>query len=145
MEITWTSKMSVYNKTIDNQHKKLFKQLNSLKKELSSFGGVNMGPLRQTISFFDKYANEHLKYEESYMEKHQYPDLDKHKKIHDAFRKYFEYFKEKFHIEYSASSFSAKDIKKLVNEADKFLADWWVNHVLKEDHKYAEYIKSHSK
>ena len=143
MEIAWTQNMSVYDEKIDNQHKKLLNELNNLKKELSS--GVDMGPLMQIIDFFGKYAKEHLDYEEVYMKEHNFPGFEKHKKIHDSFRKYFEDFKEKFHTVYSSSSFSDKYIKVLLNEAEKFLEDWWINHILKEDHKYAVYIKAHSK
>jgi len=143
MEIVWTQEMSVYDEKIDNQHKRLLNQLNDLKKELSS--GVDIDPLRKIIDFFGKYAKEHLDYEEVYMKEHSFPGLEKHKKIHDSFRKYFEDFQKKFHAVYSSSSFSAKDIKVLLIEAEKFLADWWINHILKEDHKYAVYIKAHSK
>ena len=140
MEIAWTPKMSVYNETIDHQHEKLLCQIEDLRKELTN---IDIGPIRETIDFFDKYVKEHLNYEEEYMKKHNYPNFKKHKDIHDTFRKYFENFKQEFREAYSSKYFSAGDIKELLIEAERFLANWWINHILKKDHEYAEYIKSH--
>ncbi|HLC87014.1 MAG TPA: bacteriohemerythrin [Candidatus Nanoarchaeia archaeon] len=143
MKIEWAQEMSVGDETIDNQHKRLLSQLNEMKEELSSWGGVDVDPIRRTIDFFEKYAYEHLDYEEEYMKEHNYPGLDKHKKIHDSFRKYFEDFKQKFSTMYTSGSLFTGYIKALLTEAEEFLADWWINHILKEDHKYAVYIKTH--
>ena len=143
MEVAWTSDMSVNDEKIDSQHKKLLNELDNLRMELSS--GVDVRPLRRTMDFFDKYVHEHLVYEEIYMKEHNFPGFDEHKKIHDSYRKNFKNFKKKFHAAYSSSEFSSKDIKAMLTEAEVFLADWWTNHILKEDHKYAVYIKSHSK
>lgn len=140
MKIAWTKKMSVYDEKIDGQHKRLLETLEELREELSS--GVDMNTLRKTLDFLSKYITEHLDYEESYLIKHNYPDFDKHKAIHDKFRAYYKGFGDKFRKVYYAGNFSSKDIEVLVTDAENFLADWWLNHIQKDDHKYAVFIKS---
>jgi|TARA_Y100000310_G_C20250843_1_gene609001 hemerythrin len=143
MEIVWTSKISVYNKKIDNQHKKLLNTINNLRKEFSF--GVDIRPIRQIVDFLGKYASEHLDYEEGYMKEHNFPGLARHKEIHDKFRKYYKDFKQKLQVACSSPTISAKNMRIMLTEAEKFLVEWWTNHLLKEDQKYAVYIKSHSK
>ena len=132
--------MSVYYEKIDSQHKKLLDTLEELRKELSS--GVDMNTLRKTLDFLSKYITQHLDYEEAYLIEHKYPDFDKHKAIHDKFRAYYKDFGDRFRKVYSMNNFSSRDIEVLVTDAERFLADWWLGHIQKDDHKYAVFIKT---
>ena len=48
--------------------------------------GINSKEVADALSFFDQYINEHFSYEEDYMQRHSYADLDKHKIRHQDFR-----------------------------------------------------------
>ncbi len=141
MKVEWTPEMAVGDEVIDSQHKKLLHQLNELKEELAR--GVDMSPIRGTIDFFEKYVMEHLSYEENYMQKHKYPNLNEHKKLHKNFIDYFKKFKEEFDASYRSEEFSSRTIKDLLSKAEKFLEEWWVNHILTKDHQYATYVRIH--
>lgn len=140
MEIAWTLEMSVGEEKIDEQHKRLLSVLNELGEVLEA--PLDMAPLRKLIDFFGKYAKEHLAYEEEYMAKNNYPELDEHKKLHQEFTDYFGEFRKKFYDTYNSPGFSDRDIRNLLEEAHKFLSGWWVTHILEEDKKYAEYIET---
>ena len=105
--------------------------------------GCGMGIIRGTIDFFEKYVMEHLSYEEKYMQKHKYPNLNNHKKIHQNFIGYFKKFKGEFDVSYRSEEFSSRTVKDLLSKAEKFLEEWWVNHILTKDHQYATYIRAH--
>ena len=80
------------------------------------------------------------------MEKHNFPEIDTHKKLHQGFSIFFEGFKRKFYTLYSSpGKLTNQNIKELLKEAKDYLGLWWVNHILKIDHEYAEYIKTHEK
>jgi len=142
-KFVWTPKMSVYETKIDNQHKKLLDKFNELVKKISFGGNINI--IRGVIDFLEKYVKEHFSYEEKYMEKHKYPDLEKHKKIHIWFVEFLIKFKQEFESIYKSKTPSSGDIKKLSEKAKKFLGEWLVNHIMVEDHKYYEYIQEHEK
>lgn len=143
MEYKWDESLSVDEETIDNQHKRLIAQLDKLVKELSN--GVDMRPMRETLNFLIKYTKEHFNYEEEYMEKHNYPGLEDQKKFHAKFIQFYNNFNEKFETIYGSGNISSNKIQELLEEAKKFLADWYMNHIKVEDHKFAEYIKAHEK
>ncbi len=141
MEIKWDSSMSMGEKTIDEQHKKLLKQLNKLIKMLSS--GVDIGPMRETLGFLKKYSDEHFSYEEEYQARNNFPGLKEHKKMHAEFIEFYNKFKQDFETVYKTGKISSFQIETLLKEAKKFLAEWYLHHILVEDRKYATYITEH--
>lgn len=138
-EIKWTPSISVHEKTIDKQHQALFEQVNKLLKSLS--GGWEIKIIRETLDFFDKYWKEHLIYEEQYLAKIKYPYIKKHKQIHADFVNFYKKFKQGFEEENNTTKFPINSAKKYLEKARKFLGNWLVNHIGKEDHKYYEYVK----
>ncbi|MFC2143949.1 bacteriohemerythrin [Candidatus Aenigmatarchaeota archaeon] len=88
---------------------------------------------------------EHFSYEEEYMIKNNFPGLDKHKKIHEIFIQFYEDFQKKLKEKGTSSDFSSMDIKELLEEANKYLSDWLIDHIKGIDQEYAKYIISHSK
>jgi len=142
MEVEWDPSMSVGEDTIDRQHKKLLAQINKLVEILSSLD-INMGPLRETIHFLYTYIKEHFSYEEKYMEEHNYPGLENHKKKHQIFVQFYEDFQKELKVKMSSGDFSSIEIKDLLEKIKKYLLDWFIQHLKVEDQKYAKYIKSH--
>ena len=129
----WTPAISVGDAKIDGQHQKLLGQVNTLLSYIIS--EKNDAIITEAISFLDKYINDHLTYEEFYMEEHKYPGLEEHKKYHGDFIEKYLDFKNRHDAGVSPES--------LALEIEEYIGNWWLNHIGKEDHKYAEYIKEH--
>lgn len=138
-ELVWTPSMSVHESHIDSQHQSLLKEINKLVKETSM--GDEMDKVRDTIHFLDRYVTEHFGYEEDYMEKIGYPELNEHRVLHGGFVKFYDGFKKKFSKIYKPKDMKRKDLQKLINEARKFLGIWLVTHIKGADHKYAEFAE----
>jgi hemerythrin len=132
--------MSVGDDTIDSQHARLLNQISEIERILSSFN-VDMGALRRANQFLITYVREHLKYEEEHMEKHGYPDLENHRKIHAKFIEFTQEFQREFKEKYTSNSFSSVEITELLKRIKQYL-EMWVSHIKVVDHKYAEWIKS---
>lgn len=143
MKIEWQPAMSVGEATIDSQHKTLLDQFNKLVKELSS--GIDLRPVREILHFLNEYIDKHFSYEEKYMEENNYPGLETHKKIHQGFVKFFQDFNKEFQSLYTSEKLGFAELKKLLNKARKYLGEWFVNHILGDDRKYADYIENHLK
>ncbi|MBT4135440.1 bacteriohemerythrin [archaeon] len=136
--VSWSSALSVGEKTIDSQHKKLIGQIEELEKNLkedNSLPGV-----RKCIHFLDSYVKEHFTYEEAYMKKNKYSGLEEHKRIHNEFIKFYEEFKKELTLKLTkvvdAKSFAKEHVKKV----HEFLGNWIIEHIKGEDKKYCEEI-----
>ena len=135
----WVPSLSVGDKTIDQQHQKLLEFVNKLKEELNKKAKTTS--IRETINFLSQYMEEHLSYEEGYMERIGYPQLKQHQKVHQKFTKFFAEFKKEVENVLSAKTVSFDKLQGLGEKSNKFLGEWFVNHIMVEDHKYFEYSK----
>ena len=131
MEILkWDKEFELGIPEIDEQHKKLVDILNSYYTELSH----NTSKEEAVKHFFEDLENyliSHLRFEEEFMEKMGYQDLENHKKVHDMFMKLYYEEKEKY----------LKGDKKALNELVALSLSWLLNHIAKTDRKYAEFYK----
>ena len=122
----WTEDMSVGESASDAQHQKLLSQVNKLIDAMAS--GAASTEVAEALNFFEQYINEHLAYEEAYMQRRGFVDLEAHKKIHQSFRKKYADFKTKLN-----SGLVADDV---LVEMEGFLGQWWIEHIGYEDKKY---------
>ena len=122
----WTEDMSVGEKTIDAQHQRLLAQVNTLIDAM--FFGKMSAEVTEALSFFETYINEHLAYEEAYMQERGFSDLEEHKRKHEVFRDKYKNFKSKM------ASDAIPDAALI--EMEGFLGQWWVDHIGHEDRKY---------
>jgi len=110
----------------DKHHKNLIDIVNEL------FDTLTKGADSETILFFIKrlntYANAHFKAEEDLMLDYKYPDLLSHKVIHKKFIDKLELIAQR-----------AKN-ESVGKELVTFLVTWLIDHILKEDKKYADFI-----
>ena len=127
--------MSVGDETIDAQHQKLLKEIDVL---LSAFI-TNSSDMKisEAINFLSAYITEHLAYEESYMEKHHYPEIEFHKSLHRNFIDHYELFKKEITNEIPK--------QELISEIAEYIGKWWLQHILIEDKKYALFIQQKEK
>ncbi len=140
-KVEWKPEMSVGDELLDNQHKKILGKIEELREELLI--KVNLGQVKKTVDFFEKYFMEHLSAEEDYMSKHNYPELEHHKKLHKGFIDYAKGFHNDFNYKYVLGSASDEQLKRFLEEAEKFFKNWWINHIMTEDQKYEAYILEH--
>jgi len=133
MGFQWEDKYSVNEPHIDEQHKKLLDEINILLESIMN--GSSSEKIDEVVNFLEQYVNEHFAYEEQYMLEHNYPELEEHKKGHHDFSVQYNIFKDDLKKHDS--------VEKLAMEVEKYMGEWWVNHICDEDHKYARYIKEY--
>ena len=123
--------MSVGEKSIDAQHQRLLTQVNNVIKAITF--GIDSDEVASAMDFFDKYINEHFTYEEVYMLKVGYPGLAMHTKIHHQFVENYNNFKKKFD--------SGVSKEEIILEIERYLGQWWIEHIGQEDKKYYLFAK----
>lgn len=122
----WTESMSVGEATIDAQHQRLLSQVNAL-IDAMVYGAVSE-QVTEALRFFERYIDEHLTYEEEYMRRREFSDLEEHVALHNDFRAQYADFKSKL------ASGTTPD--SVLIDIEKFLGNWWVEHIGHEDRAY---------
>lgn len=128
--IEWNDSYSVGFDTFDEDHKKLFGMLNTLESNLLD-PTTKDSALISVINDLIAYAEFHFGKEEDVMARFDYPDLEKHKKEHDAFKE-------------DVNSYTSLAAFGNLPPADKvmdFLRNWLLNHILKTDMEYTPFLK----
>ena len=131
----WKEKYSVGVEKFDDQHKELLRIGRDL---VSAFEGTEEGIdqydlILDLLNEMQEYTVYHFESEEKAMKEADYPELEKHKKIHQKFvNKLKEIDTDK--IDKNQQEFSME----LLN----FLATWIEEHILGEDQKYTPYMNN---
>jgi hemerythrin len=126
--IEWNESYSVGVSELDEQHKKLFRLINTMFKaeDLSANSKIMIDSLTE----MSKYASVHFETEERYLSECKYPELENHIRTHDIFRKKVDEFR-------SAQTTQSKNMS---SDMTRFLLEWLVNHIMFCDKKYMPYI-----
>ena len=130
--IQWDERFSVGIKEIDDQHKQLFKIIDTV---FDGFTGNGEDENQLLKTAFDKvldYTRYHFTTEERYFEKFHYPDAAEHKKQHALLLEETLNLKRQYTEGAPAVTFELID----------FLTSWLQKHILLHDKKYAPYIKN---
>ena len=127
----WSDDLSVNQPEIDRQHKQLFNQINILLSAIII--QVDEETVDDAISFLGKYINNHLTYEEDYMAKNGYPDLEQHKLSHQDFVNNYKIVGEKRR--------AGAPVESLALQIEQYLGNWLIEHIGQADQKFAEYIE----
>ena len=128
--IEWGDALSVTVDAMDSEHKELVRLINELhdaitvNKDKEVLGKVFDGLVQYTVFHFAS--------EEQLMEDVGYPDLPKHRELHQDLVSQVGKLKEKY------DSGEGDSVSVDVME---FLRDWLVNHIQGTDKKYGEFIK----
>lgn len=126
--ITWKAENEVGIPIIDEQHRGAVATINSLFYFMQQDKG--MEALLPTLKVLDQYTKIHFETEEMILTQEGYPDLEAHVMIHrDLVRQ------------------MAEVMRRAVAQSDPtivlvFLKDWWMDHINKEDKKYAAYMRA---
>jgi hemerythrin len=125
--VRWDESLSTGIETFDEQHKKIFNELNRLFNAIvERHSNEIVGSIIQSLY---NYTNTHFKDEELEMREAEYYGYSGHKLQHE----YFLFRIKEFQLKYD----SGDDITV---ELFGFLKDWITNHILKEDKKYIPFL-----
>ena len=129
--ISWRKEYSVGIKSIDNEHQKLLGLINRFltasKEHPSTF--YEQEALDELID----YTRYHFKHEEELMEKHDYPDLEAHKKEHRKMVARVNELVEDYNI-------NGQDA---LEDTAGYLKHWLINHIQVVDQQYSDYMHKH--
>ncbi len=127
--IKWDDKYSVGISIIDKQHKRLVSIINDATVARQHSNDPKM--VLSILEEMSKYAQEHFKTEESYMEEFHYPEYQLHKEEHINFS-------------YKTIAYRNKVISgdiQIANEILEYLIKWLVNHIQVTDKKFVACFK----
>lgn len=130
--LEWNDRFSIGLQEIDNQHKRLIDIINKLHDVLKNDASE---PVADSV-FFDlhSYTKEHFSAEEASMSESGFPDVDKHAQAHRNLETQLEGYRRKY---------DAGDKGAAVDLA-QFLMTWLVEHMLKMDGEYGEFLRKRS-
>ncbi len=133
-EIDWSDLLSVNIKDMDNEHKELFKRINSLLTAmLDRSKSYN---LLEISTYINDYIDFHFRHEEEMLEKHNYPELEQHKKLHKKYEDDFSRIMDRIkNGDYEAL---------ILIDIQEKVVTWLIEHIANEDQKYSKYLKEHN-
>jgi hemerythrin len=129
--IAWNDDYKLGNEQVDAQHYRLFQLLSNLIG--SCMDGTDIEKLRETLDFLVNYTVQHFNDEEALQIRYNFPDYDRHKQLHEAFKETVGMLVQKF-IDSGSSAELSIDISKIV-------AQWLINHIKREDLKIGYHIR----
>jgi hemerythrin-like metal-binding protein len=126
--IRWDASLSVKGLEMDNQHKKLVDYINSIHAKVMR--GANAGSILPLLKELAEYAVYHFRCEEELVAKYGFPDLEKHRPLHEALLR-----DVKKHLG-DLSSGRNVDLGELMS----FLKNWLLVHIKNSDMKYGVWL-----
>lgn len=131
MSVEWTPDLGTEVKEIDDQHKELFKRIDSLLEAWKQ--GKAVAEVDKVISFLTEYVVFHFGNEQKYMQKFGYTNTVQHLAQHDQFVKAFGRLRDRF---------AAEGVKpELIEDATQLLVDWLKNHIKYSDKALGLFLK----
>lgn len=122
-KMIWDPSFSVGAEMLDEQHKGFFAIINQLIEEPDA--AYSSEKISDLLTSATKYAVEHFRDEEAYLEAIKYPDLQMHKMAH-----------KKFLVKISNATMLVMEKKDGPTDLLEYLSGWLVNHILVLDVKY---------
>ena len=130
----WTDNLAVGVATIDSQHKELFKRINNLVLAIKQHRCKS--EIDGTLKFLDDYAKIHFAEEEKHMQETHYASYEEQVEAH---KKYLAALAElKAEAALPRVPGSTYDLSA---ETNQVVVDWIVDHILKLDMRFGEYLK----
>ncbi len=134
----WTEKLATGISTIDSQHKELFKRINNLVVAIkqqrcrSEIDGM--------IQFLDDYARVHFSEEEKHMRETNYPGIKEQLESHKQYLAALAELKNQPALPRIQGS--SYDLSATINQV---VVDWIVDHIMRLDMKFGEFLKQRGK
>jgi len=134
MLFQWTDDLYTGNDHIDNQHKEIFRHINTLLEACQA--GKGKERLAETIDFLEKYVITHFTAEERLQHENAYPGYTEHKAEHAKFMKEITSLKTQLKSEGASLP--------LIVTTNRVVVGWLVNHIKKDDRAMAKYLQQYS-
>jgi hemerythrin-like metal-binding protein len=129
--IEWDKSYSVGVRELDEQHKQLFKIVNTLFDIPDT--GMDSQNVSDLLASMKKYAAVHFATEEKYLSECAYPDIENHILVHRQFREKIEDLCQRGIVNHA----------ELFGDILSFLYEWLLDHILSCDKKYAPFLNSY--
>jgi len=125
----WKNGFDIGIAEIDEQHRSFLDCLNDCSAQIVSEKKASID--QGLIDRLRAYAAMHFRFEENLMVAKGYPEIEQHRKMHE----YFE--SQVAELEASITNQRGRSIESVLS----FLRDWFLNHIIEQDKKYAPYVK----
>lgn len=119
---------------IDAQHKGFFDATHRLYDSILNCEGEKA--VEETLEFLRDYASRHFQAEEAFMQKHGFPQLEYHKRLHVEFFEALDMLLDELRV-FGPS-------QDLAERALVIAQDWLIDHIIDEDTQYSAYVKEQS-
>ena len=128
--VTWDQSYSVRVRRLDEQHQKLFSQINTLHEEMRQGKGQTV--VHDTVRELATYTVTHFRAEEELLRKTNYPGFAAHQAEHQKYVAKVNQFAEEVKAGKITSSISVLG----------FLKDWLAQHIRQTDRSYSAYLNA---
>ena len=129
--IKWNDSYKLGNEKVDGQHRQLFELLSGLVNSCED--GSELTKIQEALDFLVNYTIQHFNDEEALQIACGYPEYERHKELHEAFKVTVTDLVKRFVT--SGSSF------ELSSDLNKIVVRWLISHIQGEDKKIGSYIK----
>lgn len=128
--LVWNPGWETGDPEIDRQHRTLLGHIEKLFQALVL--RQEPGEVAKALAFLSGYVDEHFRMEEELMELSAYPDLGRHRVIHNDLRAQVAELVEK----------QAKDPAAVSDQVIEFLSDWLLSHIDGHDRALAAHLRA---
>lgn len=128
-KIVWNDEFSVGVRKMDIQHQRIIRIYNTLVDKTQAH--PRSDTVSKILEELVEYASEHFKCEEQLLAEYDHPDLEQQKAEHRGFRKQAGEFCE----------LALADDEEMTRNLLIYLHDWWTDHILCKDKKYAALLE----
>ncbi len=125
--IVWNERNELGIPIIDEQHRGIVSTINSFHYFIQEKQGIDA--LKPTMNILEQYTRIHFKTEEAFLKEAGYTGIEVHISLHEGL------MKRTREIAREATLYREPEI------ALKFLKEWWLGHINKEDKQYAPHVK----
>ena len=130
--LAWSDDYKLGNPTVDEQHHRLFELVSEIVVACTEDRGTET--LARTLDFLLEYTVKHFRDEEAIQIQFGFPDLGRHKLLHEDFKREVSELVQDFRQ--SGSS------EELSNNVNRVIVRWLINHIQREDKKIVAHIRS---
>jgi len=131
--ITLTKDMEIGVPKVDGQHRELVDRINALTKMGAK--SVSKEETERTLKLLTDYVILHFRDEEALHKQSNYPKIEQHKIMHQAYLKELESLKKEF----DANGVSAK----FTLDINKSVINWIVRHIKSADVEFGKFYNDH--
>lgn len=128
--VKWKAKYSVGVDSLDNEHKKILQLLNNFKTAYDY--AMSEEYERNALKELLDYTKFHFNSEEEMMKKHEYQELESHKKEHQEMLDQIHRIETRY----------AEVGHEAFEEVSEYLTRWLLQHICHSDKQYTDHLKN---